>query len=86
MQEQLPHLTAWMADIGRNPGLRPHAALQLGEVPAALADGSGARLLAFHGTPWENLHSILHHGLINASGTRLERTGATRVLWLFFRV
>lgn len=24
---------------------------------------------------FENLHSILHHGLLNASGTRLERTG-----------
>lgn len=80
MQEQLPHHTGWLADIGRNPGLCPSAVLQLGKVPAALADGSGARLLAFHGTPWDNLHSILHHGLINASGTRLERTGASSAL------
>lgn len=38
-----------------------------------LADG---RLLAFHGSSLENLHSILHNGLLNLSGTRLERTGA----------
>ena len=31
---------------------------------------------AFHGTSMENLHSILHNGLLNLSGTALERTGA----------
>lgn len=33
-------------------------------------------VLAFHGTHLENLHSILHCGLQNASGTKLQRNGA----------
>ena len=32
--------------------------------------------LAFHGSPAENFHSILHNGLRNMSGTRFESTGA----------
>lgn len=32
--------------------------------------------LAFHGTPMENVHSILHNGLWNMSNTRLQRHGA----------
>ncbi|GFR47774.1 hypothetical protein Agub_g9542 [Astrephomene gubernaculifera] len=32
--------------------------------------------VAYHGTHLENLHSILHTGLQNLSGTRLQRTGA----------
>lgn len=75
VQDQMPLSTGWLADLGRNPGLRPHAVLQLSPPPASLTDGSGGRLLAFHGTSMENMHSILHHGLLNASGTRLERTG-----------
>lgn len=71
----MPLLTGWMVDVGRNPGLRPHAVLQLSELPRDLVDGSGQRVLAFHGTSMDNIHSILHHGLLNASGTRLERTG-----------
>lgn len=78
VQEQMPLLTGWMVDVGRNPGLRPHAVLQLSELPRDLVDGSGQRVLAFHGTSMDNIHSILHHGLLNASGTRLERTGEGR--------
>lgn len=33
-------------------------------------------LLAFHGTRFENIHSILRTGLLSMSGTRLERSGA----------
>lgn len=33
------------------------------------------KVLAFHGTHMENVHSILHLGLLNLSGTRLQRTG-----------
>jgi hypothetical protein len=31
---------------------------------------------AFHGSPLENFHSIIHNGLKNASGTRLQLNGA----------
>jgi hypothetical protein len=30
---------------------------------------------AFHGSPIDNWHSILHHGLINASNTKLQLNG-----------
>lgn len=40
-----------------------------------LAFVATGKVLAFHGTHMENMHSILHLGLKNASGTRLERTG-----------
>ncbi|KXZ46253.1 hypothetical protein GPECTOR_45g123 [Gonium pectorale] len=33
-------------------------------------------VIAYHGTHLENLHSIVHTGLQNLSGTRLQRTGA----------
>lgn len=33
-------------------------------------------IVAYHGTHLENLHSILHTGLQNLSGTKLQRTGA----------
>lgn len=32
-------------------------------------------IVAFHGTHTENLHSILNTGLLNLSGTKLQRTG-----------
>ena len=32
--------------------------------------------VAFHGSCSDNLHSILHNGLQNLSGTRRERSGA----------
>lgn len=32
--------------------------------------------MAWHGTSFENLWSILHHGLLNMSGTRMQRVGA----------
>lgn len=47
VQEQLPSLTGWVADIGMNPSLRPAAVLQLSPVPP---DVGAARVLAFHGT------------------------------------
>eukprot|EP01065_Artemidia_motanka_P027703 TRINITY_DN32894_c0_g1_i1.p1 TRINITY_DN32894_c0_g1~~TRINITY_DN32894_c0_g1_i1.p1 ORF type:complete len:992 (+),score=237.08 TRINITY_DN32894_c0_g1_i1:409-2976(+) len=36
----------------------------------------GQTLYAFHGSPLHNWHCILRQGLRNASGTRLQRTGA----------
>ncbi|MEW5320523.1 MAG: hypothetical protein WDW38_011590 [Sanguina aurantia] len=33
-------------------------------------------IVAFHGTHFENLHSVLHNGLRSASGTRLQRNAA----------
>ncbi|KAL4443726.1 hypothetical protein ABPG75_011463 [Micractinium tetrahymenae] len=85
VQEQLPSMTGWLADIGHNPSLRPQAALQLSAVPPALAAGDArTRVLAFHGTSMENVWSILHNGLLNASGTRLERTGAAFGKGIYF--
>ncbi|KAI7845021.1 hypothetical protein COHA_001387 [Chlorella ohadii] len=81
VQEQLPSLTGWVADIGMNPSLRPTAVLQLSAVPPSVGS---SRVLAFHGTSFENLHSILHHGLLNASGTRLERTGSAFGKGIYF--
>jgi hypothetical protein len=34
------------------------------------------RLMAYHGTDFANVHSILHNGLLAASGTRLQTYGA----------
>lgn len=36
----------------------------------------GSCLAAYHGTDFANVHSILHNGLLAASGTRLQTTGA----------
>jgi poly[ADP-ribose] polymerase 16 len=36
----------------------------------------GRRIIAYHGTDFANVHSILHQGLLAASGTRLQTTGA----------
>lgn len=36
----------------------------------------GRRILAYHGTDFSAVHSILHQGLLAASGTRLQTTGA----------
>ncbi|KAF5836454.1 hypothetical protein DUNSADRAFT_5901 [Dunaliella salina] len=64
------------------PGiLPPH--FEANQAPSAIfaldrPSSSTARrpVVAYHGTAMENLHSILNTGLINASGTRLQRTGA----------
>ncbi len=45
----------------------------LQSLPAARS--AAGKVLAFHGTHLENVHSILHLGLLNLSGTRLQRTG-----------
>lgn len=37
---------------------------------------TGPKLAAYHGTDYCNMHSILHNGLLAASGTRLQSTGA----------
>lgn len=37
---------------------------------------TGPKLVAYHGTDFSNIHSILHNGLMAASGTRLQGTGA----------
>jgi hypothetical protein len=63
----LASLSRWMAT---NASLRPAVALRLGAPPPNDAE------LCFHGTSFENLWSILQAGLLNLSGTRLERTGA----------
>ena len=34
-------------------------------------------VIAFHGTSFENLHSIIRSGLVPASGTKLQRNGKT---------
>lgn len=44
--------------------------------PANDTWGAASSVYAFHGTSLENLHSILHTGLVVLSGTALERTGA----------
>eukprot|EP00878_Enallax_costatus_P031424 GHUV01034367.1.p1 GENE.GHUV01034367.1~~GHUV01034367.1.p1 ORF type:complete len:237 (+),score=61.79 GHUV01034367.1:678-1388(+) len=36
----------------------------------------GPKTAAYHGTDFRNVHSILHNGLLAASGTRLQSTGA----------
>ncbi|KAL4447186.1 hypothetical protein ABPG77_007219 [Micractinium sp. CCAP 211/92] len=85
VQEQLPSMTGWIADIGHNASLRPQAVLQLSAVPPSLAAGDArARVMAFHGTSMENVWSILNNGLLNASGTRLERTGAAFGKGIYF--
>ena len=62
----------WLADLALNPAMRPQRIIALQAAPLLAGD----RLLAFHGTSFENMHSILHNGLLNLSGTRLERTGS----------
>lgn len=51
VQQQLPSLTGWVADMGLNPSLRPAAVLQLSAVPPGMGVGA-SRVLAFHGTRW----------------------------------
>jgi poly[ADP-ribose] polymerase 16 len=36
----------------------------------------GRKVVAYHGTDFSAVHSILHQGLLTASGTRLQTTGA----------
>ena len=73
-----------------NSSLRPHAVFKLHPeaqnnvaqsmdyINYSTDNGSGNRHLvtAFHGTSFENLHSIIRSGLVPASNTKLERTGA----------
>lgn len=40
------------------------------------AAGKQGVLIGYHGTDLANVHSILHQGLLAASGTRLQTTGA----------
>lgn len=44
--------------------------------PSQQPSSAGRMLIAYHGTDFSNLHSILHNGLLAASGTRLQSTGA----------
>ncbi|KAF6266787.1 hypothetical protein COO60DRAFT_1632828 [Scenedesmus sp. NREL 46B-D3] len=44
--------------------------------PGAHPPAPGSCVAAFHGTDFANIHSILHNGLLAASGTRLQTTGA----------
>ena len=43
---------------------------------AVTAPAGGSSMLAWHGTSFERLHSIISTGLAPASGTRLQRNGA----------
>ncbi len=53
--------------------LKPSAVFKLEQgVEQQLTDP----VLAFHGTSFENLYSILQNGLLNLTGTLLQRTGA----------
>eukprot|EP00798_Chlamydomonas_sp_ICE-L_P020605 gene20605-27404_t len=36
----------------------------------------GTPIIAYHGTSFERLHSIMNVGLLNMSGTKMQRTGA----------
>eukprot|EP00887_Chlorella_sp_A99_P004433 scaffold30.g4433.t1 len=74
VRTSLPGLKGWVADLSYNPSLRPTAVLQLAPVPGPQV--LAHQTLAWHGTSMENVHSVLHTGLLNLSGTRLERTGA----------
>lgn len=73
-----------------NPSLLPHAVFKLQpQAQANFADSNAAvngfedaihkssTVIAFHGTSFENLHSIIRSGLVPASGTKLERNGKT---------
>ncbi|GAB4813523.1 hypothetical protein N2152v2_000569 [Parachlorella kessleri] len=81
VKRRLPNRSGWVSDIVHNPSLRPQCIIQL--VPNSALDVEG-RVLAFHGTHFENVHSILHLGLLNLSGTRLERTGAAFGKGIYF--
>lgn len=52
----------------------PRRAMQARRRPGSR--GRARTTAAYHGTPVENVHSILHRGLRNMSGTRHERNGA----------
>ncbi|KAK9820472.1 hypothetical protein WJX72_010696 [[Myrmecia] bisecta] len=60
------------------PGnLRPTWIFELEQpVSEDTAGWEGQKRVAYHGTSMENVHSILHNGLLNLSGTKLQRTGA----------
>lgn len=51
---------------------------------AARSSSSGS-LLAWHGTSFERLHSIISTGLQPASGTRLQRNGANHGEGIYLR-
>ena len=49
------------------------------------ATHSSGSLLAWHGTSFERLHSIISTGLQPASGTRLQRNGANHGEGIYLR-
>lgn len=57
-----------------SPG--PAAAAAAASAGRAAAAAGQRSLLAYHGTDLASVHSILHTGLLSASGTRLQTTGA----------
>lgn len=86
LQQQMPASTfnIWQAEMAINPSYRPQLIIQ---VQQNRPDGSTAppesvsqsnctknQVVAFHGTSFENLHCILHAGMVNVSG--LQRNGA----------
>lgn len=56
--------------------MRPSFVLRTVPDPSAPAQPFEQGVVAYHGTRCENLHSIIHTGLQNLSGTKLQRTGA----------
>ena len=82
VRQRLPGLRGWVSDIAFNPSLRPAAVLRLAPIPPP--EVLAGQALAWHGTSFENLHSVLHTGLLNLSGTRLERTGAAFGKGIYF--
>jgi hypothetical protein len=66
-----------------NPSLLPHVVFKVApnaqpNVAESSSDLKQHRTITgFHGTSFENLHSIIRSGLVPASGTKLERNGKT---------
>lgn len=61
-----------------NPSLVPQLVFKLySDTRESVANSWNAgAVTAFHGTSFENLHSIAKHGLLNLSGTNMQRNGA----------
>lgn len=70
----------WWPDLRDAPaavGADATLASSSGTAPAGNSQqGQQQHVLAFHGTCMENVHSIVHAGLQNMSGTHLQRTGS----------
>ena len=79
------HLLQGQASTGSSLSSPPSYAVEV-EAPAPQGWCSEGSLFAFHdGTSLENLHSIIHNGLLNpSSGTALQRTGVIHGDGIYF--